>query len=54
MFASFTLTVKRYLSFYEQYFTDLWRDMSPEAYVAILSLVGFIGWMLMRSGTKKC
>ena len=47
------LTINSYISFYQSYAADQWRNLTPETYIALLSLIGFIGWVTMKSGTKR-
>ena len=53
MFHSMMLTINNYIGFYQSYAADQWRNLNPETYIALLSLIGFIGWVTMKSGTKR-
>ena len=53
MFQSMMLTINNYLSFHQSYLVEQWNNLNPETYIALLSLIGFVGWMAMKSSTKR-
>ena len=53
MFQSMMLTINSYINFYQSYAAEQWRTITPEMYIALLSLIGFVGWVSMKSDTKR-
>lgn len=44
--------IGRYATFYSQYATDAWINMTPSQYGVVLISVAFFGWILMKSGNR--
>ena len=58
VFALMLRSIQRFFSYYANYYWDylveVWNDMTPMSYGILLVCIGIFGWLLMKSGLKKC
>ena len=54
MIAILAMSFQEHIDFYRSFLMRQWRHMTPTTYVVLLSLVLVGGWLMMRSGTKRC
>ena len=54
MFTILAMSFQEYIEFYRRFLMRQWNHMTPTTYVVLLSLVLAAGWLMMRSGTKRC
>ncbi|QDV52449.1 MULTISPECIES: hypothetical protein [Gimesia] len=53
MIESIMDTCREYSTFYINYLNKRWDNISPMEYGLVLVAIAFIGWVLMRNGTRK-
>lgn len=46
-------TIHEFLYFYKTFLLNHWNSMGPREYVTILTLVGVVGWYMMRKASTN-
>ncbi|MCH8828289.1 MAG: hypothetical protein IID45_01795 [Planctomycetes bacterium] len=54
MYESFTSTVSHYWTFYVESLKSQWHNMTPMKYGILLISIGVVGFLSMKSSTKRC
>jgi hypothetical protein len=44
---------KHYARFYQNFVLDYWHEMGPLDYGTMLTIIGVVGWLMMKNSTKR-